>query len=150
MFNPPNDTFSNVNKPLYIARKKKVTYDDYNNEIVEYDKPFRFLSDEQPINVNYQPLNWKTLQSYMSVYGETKSNVVQALIDYTYVNVFKEFDLAYLYGVTPKGEKVYGENANYIVKAFRRQNTKILVIFEEIIKNNELEETDDEQEESES
>ena len=143
MFRPPNDTFSNVNKPLYIARKKSITYDDYNNEIVEYHKPFRFISDEKPININYQPLNWKSLQSYMSVYGETKSNVVQALIDYTYENTFKEFDLAYLYGVTPKGEKVYGENANYIVKAFRKQNTKILVIFEEIIKNNETEEIND-------
>lgn len=141
MFNPPNDTTSNVYKPLYIARKKSVTYDDYNNEIVEYDTPFRFVNDQTPINVNYQPLNWKTLQAYMSVYGETRSNVVQALIDYNYEKVFKEFDLAYLYGATPKGETINGENANYIVKAFRRQNTKILVIFEEIIKNtNETEE----------
>ena len=137
MFKPPNDTFSNVNKPLYIAKKKSITYDDYNNEIIEYEKPFFFG------NVNYQPLNLVSLQSYLSVYGETRSNVVQALIDYTYENTFKEFDLAYLYGVTPKGEKVYGENANYIVKAFRKQNTKILVIFEEIIKNNETEEIND-------
>ena len=83
---------------------------------------------------NYQPLTWRTLQSYMSSFGETKNNVVQMLIDYTDKGIFKEFDLMYLYGASPKGEQVYGENANYIVKAFREQNTKIMVILEEIIK----------------
>ena len=56
------------------------------------------------------------------------------LVDYTDRGKFKEFDLAYLYGATPKGETIYGENANYVIKAFREQNTKIMVIFEEIIK----------------
>ena len=103
-------------------------YDDYNNEIVEYNKPFYYGMR------NYQPLTWRTLQSYMSSFGETKNNVVQMLIDYTDKGIFKEFDLMYLYGASPKGEQVYGENANYIVKAFREQNTKIMVILEEIIK----------------
>ena len=70
MFNPIFDTFSNRNKPVYIARKKGVRYDEYNNEIVEYEKPFYYGAK------NYQPMTWKTLQAYMSAFGETKSNVV--------------------------------------------------------------------------
>lgn len=126
MFNVSFDTFTNRNKDIYVARKKGVTYDDYNNEIVEYEKPVYYGVK------NYQPLTWKNLQSYMSVYGETNRNVVQLLVDYTDRNLYKQFDLAYLYGATPKGEKVYGENANYVIKAVREQNVKMMVILEEI------------------
>ena len=112
IFNASKDTFSNVNKDMYIARKIGVEYDDNNNETIIYDKPFFYGKK------NYQPMNLISLQSYMSVYGETKNNVVQLLI----------------YGATPRNESVYGENANYQVRAFRQQNTKILVILEEIIK----------------
>ncbi len=128
IFNANKDTFSNVNKDMYIAKKIGVEYDDYNNETIIYDKPFFYGKK------NYQPMNLISLQSYMSVYGETKNNIVQLLIDNSERNKFKVFDVAYLYGNTPKGENVYGENANYVVKAFREQNTKILVILEEIIK----------------
>jgi len=128
IFNANKDTFSNVNKDMYIAKKIGVEYDDYNNETIIYDKPFFYGKK------NYQPMNLVSLQSYMSVYGETKNNIVQLLIDNSERNKFKVFDVAYLYGNTPKGESVYGENANYVVKAFREQNTKILVILEEIIK----------------
>ena len=56
------------------------------------------------------------------------------LINYTEDGRFKAFDLAYLYGATPDGEVKYGDNANYIVRAYKPQNTKIMVIFEEIVK----------------
>ena len=128
MFNPPNDTFSNVYKPVYIARKDTEEFDDYGNQIITYKEPFFYGSK------NYQPLTWKSLQAYKETFGEVKSNVVQCLIDYTDKGMLDEFDLAYLYGVTPDNEKVYGENANYIIKAVREQNTKIMVIMEEIIK----------------
>jgi len=128
MFEAPYDTFANVYKPIYIARKEKIEYDDYNNEITTYKEPFFYG------NVNYQPLTWRELQAYKEVYGEVQVNVVQCLINSSDRNMFKEFDLAYLYGANPEGEQVFGENANYIVKAFREQNTKIMVMFEEIIK----------------
>ena len=48
--------------------------------------------------------------------------------------MFKQFDLAYLYGITPNNEIKNGDNANYIIRAFKPQNTKIMVILEEIIK----------------
>jgi hypothetical protein len=128
MFNAPTDTFANRFKDVYIARQDKVEYDDYNNQIKTYQKPFFYGKK------NYQPLDWRNLQAYKEVYGQINNNVVQMLVDYTDRGKFKEFDLAYLYGATPKGETINGENANYIVKAFREQNTKIMVIFEEIIK----------------
>lgn len=134
-FNPRNHIFKNWNKPLYIATKKGVILDDYNNRIVEYNKPFYFGK------VNYEPMNWRDLQSYMSAFGETTKKVIGLLIDYKDFGKFAEFDLAYLYGATPEGEEVNGSNANYIVKSYKPQNTKIMVVFEEIIKDNVEEES---------
>lgn len=128
MFNPPNSIFQNWNKDLYIATKKEVVVDDYNNEIVTYNKPFFFG------RVNYEPLTGKNLEAYIKAYGETNNNIVSCLIDYVDDKKFKQFDLAYLYGANPEGEEVYGDNANYIVRAYKPQNTKIMVLFEEIVK----------------
>lgn len=128
MFKPVNHIFKNWNKDMYIAPKKEVVYDKYNNEIVKYDEPFYFG------RVNYQPLTRKDLEAYIKEYGETKNNIVSCLINYTDDGKIKPFDLAYLYGATPKNETVYGSNANYLVRSYKPQNTKIMVIFEEIIK----------------
>lgn len=128
MFKPINHIFLNWNKDMYIANKDSVDYDDYNNEIVKYKKPFYFG------RVNYQPLTRKDLEAYIKEYGETKNNIVSCLINYTDDGKFKELDLAYLYGASPEGELQYGANANYIVRSYKPQNTKIMVIFEELIK----------------
>lgn len=128
MFNAPFDTLSNVNKEIYIAKKKKVDYDDYNNEIVTYDKPFFFGMR------NYQPLVGNDLEAYIRTYGETNNSIVRCFIDSYERGTIRKFDLAYLYGATPKGELVYGDNANYRVKTVKEQNTKIMILFEEIIK----------------
>ena len=128
LFNAPNSIFRNWNKDLYIATKKEVKYDDYNNEIVEYNKPFYFG------RVNYQPLTGKNLEAYIKEYGETENNIVSCLININDYKKFDVFDLAYLYQNSPVGEQIYGDNANYLVRAFKPQNTKIMVIFEEIIK----------------
>ncbi len=129
MFNAPNNIFHNWNKELYIAPKNpEINVDDYNNEIVTYETPYFFGK------VNYQALTPKALEAYMKEYGETTNNIVSCLINYTDGGKFKEFDLAYLYGANPENEATNGENANYIIRACKPQNTKILVIFEEIIK----------------
>lgn len=128
MFNPPNNIFKNWNKEIYISNKIGVDLDDYGNEIVKYDKPF-YLG-----RCNYQPLNNKQFEAYIKAYGETNNNIVSCLVSYKDYHKLKQFDLAYLYGKTPKGEKINGDNANYIIRAFKPQNTKIMVIFEEIIK----------------
>lgn len=127
-FKPKNNIFTNWNKPMYIATKKEVKYDDNNNEIVTYNKPFYFGK------VNYQPLTGKNLEAYIQAYGETKNNIVSCLIDACDDGKFKAFDLAYLYNTTPDGEKVFGSKANYIVRTYKPQNTKIMVVLEEIIK----------------
>lgn len=122
------NTFANKDKPLYLANKKEITYDDYNNEIVEYDKPKYFGK------VNYQLLNGTDLQAYISAYGETKNKLARAFVDVKHKDKFKEFDLAYLYGATPDGELQYGDKANYIVRSVKEQNVAVMIIFEEIIK----------------
>lgn len=127
-FNPKNNIYRNWKKNMYIANKKEVQVDDYNNEIVIYDRPFFFGK------VNYQPLTKKDLEAYIKEYGETENNVVSCLIDFKDLYKFNIFDLAYLYNASPYKEAKNGANANYIVKAFKPQNTKIMVIFEEIIK----------------
>lgn len=153
MFKPKNDIYKNWNKDLYIAVKDKdnITYDDYNNEIVEYYKPFYFGK------VNYQPLTRKDLEAYIQQFGETKNNIVSCLINYTDDGKIHTLDLAYLYNATPNGEipdeelveiqngetiqldppakdARYGSKANYIVRSYKPQNTKIMVIFEELVK----------------
>lgn len=120
--------FKNLYKKIYIAKKDKIEYDDYNNEVVIYKEP-SYLG-----KFNYQPLTNNELQAYISAYGETKKNIVRVFLDLKYKDKINEFDLAYLYGKTPENEKIYGENANYIVKTKKEQNTKVMIIFEEIIK----------------
>lgn len=129
-FKPINSIYKNWNKDLYIATKDRdnITYDEYNNEIVKYNEPFYFGK------VNYQPLTRKDLEAYIKQYGETNKNIVSCLIDYVDDGKFQQLDLAYLYGVTPENELQYGDNANYIVRSYKPQNTKIMVIFEELVK----------------
>lgn len=127
-FHAPNHIFDNWDKDLYIASKNGVEYDINLNEIVKYEEPFYFGK------VNYQPLTTKQMEAFIKVYGETNNNIVSCLINYLDKDRIKIFDLAYLYGANPNGEIKHGDNANYLVRAFKPQNTKIMVIFEEIIK----------------
>ncbi len=127
-FNPKTNIYKNWKKDMYIATKKEVVLDDYGNEVVKYNEPFYFGK------VNYQPLTTKQMEAYIRTYGETENNVVSCLIDFKDRYKFNIFDVAYLYDTTPQGEIEYGDNANYKVRAFKPQNTKIMVILEEIIK----------------
>lgn len=126
MFKPENDIYTNWNKDIYIATKNSVDIDDYGNEIVTYNEPF-YLG-----KVNYQPLTKKDLESYIKAYGETTNNIVSFLLDYRKDGLFDKLDIAYLYGATPTGELINGDNANYIIRAYKPQNTKIMVILEEM------------------
>ena len=128
-FTPTNHIFQNWNKTMYIATKTdEVVIDDYGNEIVTYNKPFFYG------RVNYQPLTTKQMEAYIKAYGETENNVVSCLIPFKDRYEFDIFDVAYLYDANPKSEKINGDNANYVVRAFKPQNTKVMVILEEIIK----------------
>lgn len=126
MFKPENNIYTNWNKDIYIATKDSITIDDYGNEIVTYNEPF-YLG-----KVNYQPLTKKDLEAYIKAYGETTHNIVSFLLDYRKDGLFNILDIAYLYGATPEEEIINGDNANYIIRAYKPQNTKIMVILEEM------------------
>lgn len=111
-------------KSLYIASLLKDDIDDYGNKISTYDKPF-FIGTE-----NIQPLSGST---DIEEYGNKVSKMQKVLLDYDkYLGKFKENDLAYIEDVTPKGEKVNGDNANYRIDNVRNQNRKIAIYFEKL------------------
>lgn len=131
-FHPPYDTFSNKDKPIYIANKnQELSHDTYGNSYVTYQKPFYYGKK------NYQPLTYRELQAYKEEFGEINGQICTMLVDAKDRNKYEAFDIAYLYGANPDGELNYGDNANYIIKAVREQNTKIVVLLQEIIKEEE-------------
>lgn len=125
--NRQNIRHAQMKSKVYIASKLPYeTTDEYGNEVVEYDKPKEYFFNIQPINSN----------SDVQSFGERAKNTKVAVItqkDY-YLGKFKEFDLAYLDGVTPDGEIKNGYNANYKIYAIQPQNAILKVYFEKIIK----------------
>lgn len=115
------DTFKNVKSVCYIGTKLDSTFDDYGNEITNYDIPQKYLFNIQPV----------TLSSDIQTFGENSNKMKVAVITNRakYDNKFKEFDCAYLDGATPDGEVVNGEKANYRVYSVQPQNVAIRVFF---------------------
>lgn len=109
-------------KDIYIASKKKVTLDEEDNEIVIYDKP-------KPFKFNYQPVS---TDADIAEFGENTKIMKKAVIPISYQGQFKEFDVAYLDGATPKGEENYGDNANYRLLPPRDGNAVIIIYFERL------------------
>lgn len=122
------DTFKNVRSDCYISKKIGIEDDEYGNEYPIYDKP-----NEKPYNWNIQPVNQS---SENMTFGENvlrmKLAVITGYEKDEFINEFKEYDLAYLDGVTPENESVNGENANYRIYATRSQNVALLIYFEKI------------------
>lgn len=109
-------------KTCYIASKKEITYDEYGNEIVIYDEPVEY-------KFNYQPLS---SSADIATYGEKASMMQKAVIPISYIDKFKEFDVAYLNDATPTGEKTYGEKANYVLNPPEIQNSVIILYFKRL------------------
>lgn len=112
-----------ITKTIYIAKKIGETIDDYGNTIPNYDTPIQYKFNVQPISGG----------SDVQIYGERVSAMQKAVIPISYLNEFKEFDVAYLDGKTPDGELSNGDNANYILKSIRNGNKVITIYFEKII-----------------
>lgn len=111
-------------KDLYIASFIKDEYDDEGNKISTYSKP-EYIGKE-----NIQPLSG---ESDIAEYGARVTKMQKVLLDYDkYLGKFKENDLAYLDGITPKSEQVNGDNANYRIDSVRNQNKKIAIYFEKL------------------
>lgn len=109
-------------KDVYIASKNKVTLDNEINEIVIYDKPSKF-------SFNYQPVS---TDADIAEFGENAKIMKKAVIPISYQGQFKEFDVAYLDGATPDGERNYGDNANYRLLPPRDGNSVIIIYFEKL------------------
>lgn len=128
----PNDIFRNWSKVCYIRPRVTsdwgdVTLDDYGNEIQNYNEPEKYI-------LNYQPVTTDADEAILKPYGITLEGTVKALMDIKHEGKLNKYDLAYLYGATPEGEKTDGQNANYRVITAIPQNMKVLVYFERLTK----------------
>ena len=110
-------------KPLYIASKLRVELDEEGNEVNVYDEPIYY-------EFNYQPV---TSEADIQEFGENVEKVEKMVIPISYKDSFKEFDVAYLDGATPDGEKVYGHNANYRLRSPRVGNNVIVIYMDKIV-----------------
>ncbi len=111
------------NKKIWIAKKIGTQENNYGTEIPIYDKPQEYMMNVQPLSS----------EADIAEFGENAKQVQRAVIEYKkYFGKFKEFDVAYLDGVTPDGEEVNGENANYRLYPPRNQNKVILLYFERL------------------
>ena len=127
MFKGANfSTLRNVKSTCYIGKKIDSTFDDNGNELSNYEKPEKYSFNIQPV----------TNTSDIQEFGEHSSKMKVAVITNRakYEDKFKEFDCAYLDGVTPEGETYNGEKANYRVYAVQNQNVIIRVFFIKLIK----------------
>lgn len=110
-------------KTIWIAKKTDSSEDDYGNEIPTYKKPKEYKFNVQPISS----------EADIQEFGENAKQMQKAVIDLkTYLNEFKEFDLAYLDGITPDGELRNGAKANYKLYPPRNQNKVIQIYFERL------------------
>jgi len=118
------NTFKNVKSICYIGSKLDSKFDDYGNEIKQYDEPQKYSFNIQPV----------TLSSDIQSFGENANKMKVAVIpNVPKYREFKEFDCAYLDGATPEEESVNGQNANYRIYSVQPQNVVIRVFFIKII-----------------
>lgn len=109
-------------KKIWIAKRIPNQVDKYGRPA--YERPVAYYWNVQPVSSEDELLE----------FGQNASSVQKALIEYEkYFGQFKEFDLAYLDGANPTGEKVYGSKANYRLCPPRNQNKCIRIYFEKII-----------------
>lgn len=111
-------------KIIYICSKLPSTEDEYGNEITNYD-------EAKPYSFTISPVKD---ESEIREFGELSNKMKIATVNlFKYKDKFKEFDLAYLDGNTPKNELVNGENANYRIYAIKEQNAILKIYFLKLV-----------------
>lgn len=115
---------NNWGKDVYVASKIRTSLDDDGNEINVYDRP-----NSKPYKFNYQSVS---TDADIAEFGEKSKIMKKAVIPISYQGQFKEFDVAYLDGATPIGEKENGDNANYRLLPPRDGNSVIIIYFEKL------------------
>ncbi len=109
----------------YIASKLGEVDDGWGNLIPVYDEPKPYLFNIQNV----------TSASEMQAFGELVPRMKVATIPKkVYNGMFKEYDLAYLDGVSPENDVMTGENANYRIYSVQPQNAIIKVYFITLVK----------------
>lgn len=109
---------------IYISSKLPSTEDKYGNEITNYDKAKQYSFNISPIKD----------ESEIKEFGELANKMKMATVNlFKYKDKFKDFDLAYLDGNSPKNELVNGENANYRIYAIKEQNAVLKIYFLKIV-----------------
>lgn len=109
------------NKKIYIASQQDKQIDEFGRNA--YDEPVEY-------EFNVQPTSSK---NDVEMFGEHSREMQRAVIERKYEGMFKEFDRAYLDGVTPEGEAYNGANANYRLLPPRVQNKVITIYFERLV-----------------
>lgn len=109
---------------IYISSKLPSTEDEYGNEITNYDKAKQYSFNISPIKD----------ESEIKEFGELANKMKMATVNlFKYKDKFKDFDLAYLDGNSPKNELVNGENANYRIYTTKEQNAVLKIYFLKIV-----------------
>jgi hypothetical protein len=109
-----------ITKTIYIAKKLSSGLDDEGNTITVYDTPKQYEFNVQPAS------SFSDIQ----IYGERSTAMQKAVIPVSYLNQFKEFDVAYLDGAIPTGEALNGDKANYVLMPPRNGNKVIIIYFQ--------------------
>lgn len=109
-------------KQIFIASKTGDDVDDEGNSISVYDTPVEY-------KFNYRGVS---SQAEMVEFGEDAKLMLRMVIPISYKNQFKEFDVAYVDGVTPEGEGVNGANANYRLLPPRNGGSVIIIYMRRI------------------
>lgn len=128
-YHQPRQVFQNRkkkwNKKIWIAKKIGTKEDNYGYEIPIYAKPEMYEMNVQPISS----------EADIQEFGENAKTMQKAVIEYNkYFGKFKEFDVAYLDGITPENEteETYGRDANYQLYPPRNQNKVIQIYFKRL------------------
>lgn len=120
-----NEKVLDYKSECYIAERLENTTDEWGNVFPNYGEPKKYCFNIQPVSNT----------SNATVFGELIPRMKVAVIPkIEYTNKFKEFDLAYLDGISPVDESFYGERANYRIYSIQPQNAIIKVYFLKIIK----------------
>jgi hypothetical protein len=124
MYNVNSQPIHKVRSPIWIAKKLRVDFDDYGNQIPIYDTPTKYY------------LNVQTLSETSDImeFGErvNSTKVISITEKKKYLNKFNEFDLVYINN-TPTGEANNGDNADYRIIGIRNQNTSIRVYIQKLV-----------------
>lgn len=119
-----NDKVLDYMSDCYVAKKLDSTYDDYGNEITNYDTPIKYYFNIQPVSNTSEASSFGELVPRLKVATITRSE---------YEGIFHEYDLVYLDDINPVDESFNGEQANYRIYSVQPQNAIIKVYFLKII-----------------